>query len=78
MANIWFFIEYWYEYWQFIIPLIIVQLGLMTAALIHIFKHKTDKLNNRVFWVIACIAINILGSLCYFYCFYIQKKKSGK
>ena len=49
-----------------LIPLAIIQLGLMTAALIHIFTHKTYKTGTRAMWVIICILINTIGPVLYF------------
>ncbi|MDR2036134.1 MAG: PLDc N-terminal domain-containing protein [Coriobacteriales bacterium] len=50
----------------FLIPLIIIQLGLMIAALISIFRHKTYKNGNRVLWVVVVILINTIGPILYF------------
>jgi hypothetical protein len=49
-----------------LIPLAILQLGLMIAALIHIFRHPTYKIGNRIIWVIVVIAINTIGPVLYF------------
>jgi len=54
------------EYLPFLIPLFVIQLGLMIAALVHIFKHTTYKSGNRVLWVIISICVNILGPILYF------------
>jgi len=49
-----------------IIPLAVIQIGLMVAALIHIFRHHTYKTGNRVLWVILVICINTIGPILYF------------
>ena len=54
------------EYLPIIIPLAIIQLGLMVAALIHIFRHKTYRYGNRVLWVILSICLNTIGPILYF------------
>jgi len=54
------------EYLPFIIPLAILQLGLMTAALIHIFTHSTYKLGNRILWVIVSVVVSTIGPILYF------------
>ena len=54
------------EYLLFIIPLFVIQLILMIAALIHIFKHDTYKVGNRVVWVIVSVCVNIIGPVLYF------------
>jgi len=53
-------------YLPFLIPLVVIQLGLMIAALVHIFRHKTYRVGNRVLWVIVCLFINIIGPVLYF------------
>lgn len=49
-----------------LIPLLIIQLGLLVAALIHIFKHDSYRMGNRVIWVVVVIAVSTIGSLAYF------------
>jgi|GEM_PF-101277 len=53
-------------YLPFIVPLALIELGLMIAALIHIFTHKTYKIGNRWIWVIVSILFNIIGPVLYF------------
>ena len=49
-----------------IIPLLVIQLGLLIAALIHILRHDTYKTGNRVVWIIVVICINLIGPVLYF------------
>jgi len=49
-----------------IIPLAVIQIGLMVAALVHIFRHNTYKTGTRALWVILSICINIIGPILYF------------
>ena len=49
-----------------IIPLIIIQLGLLIAALVHIFNHQNYKVGNRTIWIIVCLAVNTIGPILYF------------
>jgi len=49
-----------------LIPLAIIQVGLMVAALIHIFKHDTYKTGNRLMWILICVCINTIGPILYF------------
>ena len=54
-------------YWlPFIIPLYLLQTGLMIAALIHIFRHKEYKMGNRTLWAAVSICIGIIGPAAYF------------
>lgn len=54
------------EYLPFLIPIMLVQLGLMIAALVHIFRHKNYRVGNRVLWVIVSVALNTIGPVLYF------------
>jgi len=54
------------SYLPLLIPLAIIQYGLMIATLVHIFKHNTYKVGNRVIWVIVCLLVNIIGPILYF------------
>ena len=49
-----------------LIPLIIIQFGLLITALIHILTHNTYKTGNRLLWIIICICINTIGPILYF------------
>lgn len=48
-----------------LIPLVILEVVLTGAALIHIFIHKTYKHGNRLFWVIISF-VNVIGPVLYF------------
>jgi len=54
------------EYLPFLIPLAILQFGLMIAALIHICTHTTYRTGNRVLWIILSIVLNMIGPILYF------------
>jgi hypothetical protein len=49
----------------FLIPIIIIELGLTIAALVHIFTHKKYRFGNRVLWVIVSF-VQITGPIVYF------------
>jgi len=49
-----------------LIPLAVIQLGLMIAALVHILRHDTYKTGSRTLWLVLCICINIIGPILYF------------
>jgi heme/copper-type cytochrome/quinol oxidase subunit 4 len=53
------------ELLPFIIPFAIIQIGLMVAALMHIFKHNTYKIGNRVIWIVLCF-VGFIGPILYF------------
>ena len=54
------------EYLPFLIPIAVLQLGLMLAALISILKHKKYKTGNRPLWVILSLLVSIIGPILYF------------
>jgi len=53
-------------YLPFVIPIAIIEIALMIAALIHIFTHQTYKMGNRLIWVIVVVFLNIIGPILYF------------
>ena len=54
------------QYLPFLIPLAVIEVALLAAALIHIFTHKTCRVGNRAIWVIVSIVLNIIGPILYF------------
>ena len=54
------------EYLPIIIPLAVIQLGLMAAALVHVFRHKSYRVGNRALWVVLSVALSIIGPVLYF------------
>ena len=55
------------EFLPFLIPLIILEFGLLVYTLWHILTHKTYKRGNRVLWLIVTIVgMNYVGPILYF------------
>ena len=55
------------EMLPFLIPLALVQLGLLAYTLYHILTHKEYKRGNRALWlVIALVFSNFVGPILYF------------
>ncbi|MCL2060261.1 MAG: PLDc N-terminal domain-containing protein [Oscillospiraceae bacterium] len=54
------------RYLPAIIPLAVVQLGLMAAALVHAVRHPKYRFGNMVVWIIVIIAVNVIGPIVYF------------
>lgn len=48
------------------IPLILLQLGLMVTALLHVLKHPHYRFGNRIFWIIVVVFFQIIGPVVYF------------
>lgn len=54
------------KYLPFLIPIILIEFGLMITALIHVLRHKTYRFGNRVLWIIIVVFIQIVGPILYF------------
>ena len=55
------------EILPFLIPLIVVQFGLLGYTLHHILTHKTYKRGNRALWlVLILVFMNFIGPVLYF------------
>ena len=55
------------EFLPFLIPLVVVQFGLLGYTLYHILTHDHYKRGNRIFWlVITLVFMNYLGPILYF------------
>ena len=55
------------EFLPFLIPIIILELGLLGYTLWHILTHKTYKRGNRTLWLIVTIVgLNYVGPILYF------------
>ena len=54
------------EYLPFLIPLIIVEFGLLAYTLVHILKHDNYKRGNRTLWlIITIVGMNFIGPILY-------------
>lgn len=55
------------EMLPFLIPLVIVELGLLVYTLHHILTHSHYKRGNRALWlIVAIIGMNFVGPILYF------------
>lgn len=55
------------ELLPFLLPLILVQFGLLIYALHHVFTHSTYKRGSRKVWVAVCIiGMEFVGPVLYF------------
>ena len=53
------------DYLPLLIPLILIQFGLMAYALVHILKHDHYKMGNRVVWIVVSCLFSIIGPILY-------------
>jgi hypothetical protein len=54
------------DYLPFIIPILLIELGLMITAVIHILTHKNYRFGNRILWMFIVIIFQIIGPILYF------------
>ncbi|MDD4189637.1 MAG: PLD nuclease N-terminal domain-containing protein [Eubacteriales bacterium] len=54
------------EYLPFLIPIIIAELVLGIAALIHVLRHPNYRFGNKIMWILIVLFISIIGPLLYF------------
>jgi len=50
----------------FLIPIVLLQFGLMIAAVVHILKSKTYRVGSRPVWLLIAILVGIIGPVLYF------------
>lgn len=54
------------QYLPFLIPIAVIEIGLMVFALVDILKHKKFKFGNTVLWVILAVCLEFIGPILYF------------
>ena len=54
------------EYLPFLIPLIILQLGLAIFSAIHVIRHPHYRFGNQVMWLLIVLLMQFIGPLIYF------------
>ena len=52
--------------WLLIIPLILVEIGLMAFALYDLVKRKRVKGGNKWVWGVIIVVVNLIGPILYF------------
>ncbi len=53
------------QFLPFLIPLLVIQLGLTITSLIHVLKAKTYRIGKRPLWIVVSL-ISIIGPVLYF------------
>lgn len=54
------------EYLPFIVPLILLQIGLAVFSAIHVVRHPHYRFGNRMMWLLVVLLIQWIGPLVYF------------
>nr|WP_083508441.1 PLD nuclease N-terminal domain-containing protein [Peptoniphilus coxii] len=53
------------EYLPILIPIIILEIGLMIYSLRHVLKHDRYKFGSRTMWILIVVFIQIIGPILY-------------
>ena len=53
------------EYLPILIPIIMLEIGLMIYSLSHILKHARYKFGSRTMWILIVVFIQIIGPILY-------------
>jgi hypothetical protein len=57
--------EFIQQWWVFLVPLLLLQVGLTLASLIHVLTHHHFKVGNKLIWLLVSF-ISIIGPVLYF------------
>lgn len=57
--------KFFMENLMILIPVIILELTLTIAALVHVLRHPKYRFGNRVLWILLCF-VQIIGPVIYF------------
>jgi uncharacterized membrane protein len=49
----------------FILPVLLIELGLMVFALVDVVKRKRVRGDNKVVWILIIILVNLIGPIIY-------------
>ncbi|MGD9677252.1 MAG: PLDc N-terminal domain-containing protein [Vulcanibacillus sp.] len=52
--------------WTLLLPVIILQISLLTLAIISLSKQKNMDRTKKIIWLLIIIFINIIGPIMYF------------
>jgi hypothetical protein len=58
-------IEFLQEYWPLLVPLFIIQYGLVIAAIIDLSRQETTR-GPKMLWVFVIMLVNFIGPILYF------------
>ncbi|HES4517680.1 TPA: PLDc N-terminal domain-containing protein [Streptococcus pyogenes] len=57
--------EFIREYLPILIPIVVLEIGLMIYALSHVLKHDNFKFGNKAMWIVVVVLIQIIGPILY-------------
>lgn len=53
------------EYLPILIPIVVLEIGLMIYALSQVLKHDKFKFGNKAMWIVVVVLIQIIGPILY-------------
>ncbi|MBF1179382.1 MAG: PLDc_N domain-containing protein [[Eubacterium] sulci] len=57
--------EFIREYLPILIPIVVLEIGLMIYSLSHILKHNKFKFGNKAMWICVVVLIQTIGPILY-------------
>lgn len=59
-------LEFFMTYWPFLVPLILLQLGLGIFSAVHVVKHPNYRFGTTTMWLLIVLLLQFVGPLLYF------------
>ncbi len=56
----------WSKLLPLLIPIVLLELGLLVWALLDVIRRERVKGGNKVVWILVIVLINIIGPIIYF------------
>jgi hypothetical protein len=50
-----------------LVPVIVVELGLMAVALVDLARRESVRFDNKLIWLAVIVLVNFIGPLVYFF-----------
>jgi len=54
------------QYLPFLIPLALLQFGLMIFAAVHVVRHPNVRVGSQIVWLIVVLVFSFIGPVAYF------------
>jgi len=54
------------QYWQLLLPILLLQWGLALFAVVHVWRHPHYKAGSRAMWLCIVLFVQTIGPILYF------------
>lgn len=54
------------DYWPILLPVVLLEFGLMIAAVVHVLHHPHYRFGNKLLWLVIVVVFQIIGPVVYF------------